>query len=255
MKTFTLLAIAGAACVTAFGAASDNASNYASWTNGSTGGTGFGTWDLTNNNDNGTDVFAGYFLGDSTAGAGDINTGGQSFGIYANPGSAFATAIRGINSPLGVNDQFTIQLALNFDNGNKGINLRTGGTNVFGFNVGSGAQINTSFTNVPSTATYDYGGNAVIDITILITSGTTLNYTVSRSSSQGTQGTLFSGSITSVTGSIDNFELYNSGTDDGSAQNNLYFNSMAVSSVPEPAAFAGMIALCILGLGILRRKR
>ena len=81
--------------------ASDDASNYNDavgspnpWVTGSNGGSGFGAWDLSNNNNDSNTHFAGYFLGDSTAGTGDINTGGQSFAIYANPNGAFATAVR-----------------------------------------------------------------------------------------------------------------------------------------------------------------
>ena len=44
---------------------SDNAGNYttATWTSGFNGGTGFGAWTFTNDNDNTTN-FAGYFIGD-----------------------------------------------------------------------------------------------------------------------------------------------------------------------------------------------
>src|SRR5438046_6562859 len=75
----------------------DNAADPAynlGWTEGSDGGTPatFNPWSLTENNNNGTTVFAGYFIGDSTAGSGDINTSGKSFGIFANPAGAFEKA-------------------------------------------------------------------------------------------------------------------------------------------------------------------
>src|SRR6478672_12069700 len=81
----------------------DNASDPAyagGWVNGTDGGTAatFNPWDLTGNNNNNSTLFAGYFLGDSTAGGGgNINTAGVSFGVYANPGGqtpAFADAKR-----------------------------------------------------------------------------------------------------------------------------------------------------------------
>ncbi|PXA04367.1 hypothetical protein DDZ13_07495 [Coraliomargarita sinensis] len=249
----TLLTLASLALVTGVTAQiADIASNAAyddGWQNGDNGGTGFGAWDLTNNNNNGTDVFAGYFIGDSTDGAADINTGGESFGIYANPGSAFATANRSFTSALSVNDQFTINLGVNFDNGNKGFNLRTGGTTAFGLNVGGGAQVNTAFTNNPSTAVYDYGGDALLQAVITVISANSLSYEVSRTSSQGTQDVLFSGTVTGISGALDNIELYNSGTDSGDAQNNLYFNNLSVTQVPEPSTLAllgGLLAMICL---------
>ncbi len=241
----TILALSLLTAHAALAQVVDNASNYATWTNGSSGGTGFGTWALNNNDDSlnpTTPIFAGNFLGDSTAGAADINTGGNSFGLYANPGAAFSTATRSFSTSLTTNDIFTVDLGLNFANGNKGFNLRTAGTNVFGFNVGSGASINTSFSNNPVTATYDYGGAAALTLTMTMTSASSLNYSVTRTSPLGTQGTLFDGSITGITGSVDNFEFYVSGTDDGDAQNNLYFNNLTV--VPEPTTWT------LLGLGI-----
>lgn len=219
--------------------ASDNAANYLNgWTDGSNEGAGFNNWSLNNNNDAG--VFGGNFLGDATSGAGDINTSGSAFALYANPGSAFSTAVRSFGSGLGVNDQFSFQMALNFDNGNKGFNLRTGGDSIFNFNVGSGGSVSSpnATLNPGPGAGYDYGGNdAVIDVLLLVTSATSLDYQINRTSSQGFQNTLFSGEVTNVTGTIDNFEFYISGTDAGD-QNNLYFNNLDVSVVPEPGTYA-----------------
>lgn len=235
--------------------ASDNAANYASWTDGSNLGSGFAPWSLNDNND-GSTVFAGHFLGDSTAGAGNINTGGNAFGMYANPGPAFSTAIRSFGSALTTNDQFSFQMALNNDNGNKGFNLRTGGDSIFNFNVGSGGSVASANATLiaGSGLGYDYGGSdAVINVVLLITSATSLDYEIARSSSQGFQGTLFSGSVTGIAGSIDNFEFYVSGTEGGDV-NNLYFNNLEVSVVPEPGTYA-LLAGCMAMLWIALRRR
>lgn len=206
----------------------------AGWATGSNGGTGFGPWALTGNN--GPGVFAGSFLNSSTDGGGNIDTGGVSFGLYANPAAAFSNADRNLATPLQPGESIRVQLALNFNNGNKGLNVYTGGaggTQLFNFNVGGGASVSAGAgltLNAGPGAGYDYGGPAVIDVTLTYVSPTQLSYSISRTSPQGNQGVLFSGTITSATpfGAPDGLRFYNSGTDDGAGTNNLYFNNLQI---------------------------
>ncbi|MDP3831851.1 MAG: hypothetical protein Q8Q47_11305, partial [Ignavibacteriaceae bacterium] len=215
--------------------AADNASNYGgSWTNGSNGGSGFLAWSLSNN-DNGSSIFAGNFLGDSEAGAGNINTTGVSFSLYANPAAAFVNADRAFSASLTTGDVFTFKLALNYDNGNKGFSLFAGAQGeVFNFNVGSGGSVSSANAtlNPGAGAGYNYGGNdAVIQVTLEVLSSSSFSYDISRTSSQGFQGTLFSGTVTDLTDALTGFRFYVSGTDGGGApQNNLYFNSLNIAN-------------------------
>jgi hypothetical protein len=251
MITCTLLASTALPLVAA--PASDVASNYASWSDGDNQGSGFAAWSL-NNNNNGTTVFSGNFIGDSIAGAGNINTGGESFGLFAHPGGAFSTAIRSFSMSVG--ETFSTQIALNFDNGNKGFNFRIAGDSIFNFNVGGGGSVSSPNATLiaGSGPGYDYGGNdAVIDLSLTLDTATQLSYDISRTSSQGFQGTLFSGTVTNFTGTPDNFEFYNSGTDDGSAQNNLYFNNLQI--VPEPSSILLMGITGVAGLLAMSRHR
>ena len=236
----------------------DNASNYGGgWTDGTNGGTGFLSWTLSNNN-NGVSLFAASFLGDSTAGAGNINTGGVSFGLYANPAFAYVNADRAFALALTTGDVFTFQLALNYDNGNKGFNLFAGAQGqVFNFNVDLGASVSApsgATLNPGPGAGYNYGGNdAVLNVTVGVTSSTQFSYNISRTSSAGFQGTLFSGNVTGLTDALSGFGFYVSGTDaGGAAQNNLYVNSLSV--VPEPGTL-GMVGLGALAVGFAARRR
>lgn len=253
---FSLFALGGV-LVSAVQAASDNASNYSEFITGTNGGTGFLPWTITSNNNDST-LFAGSFLGSSTPGAGDINTGGQSFGLYGNPTGAFIDADRSFLTPLSVGSTFSIQLGLNFDNGNKGLTLFAGDQGeVFNFNVGNGSGGSVSSASailVPDAGlAYDYGDEAIIAVTISITTLTEFTYSVSRISEIGNQGVLFSGSVMDLTSPVTAFRLYVAGTDGGGApENNLFFNNLAV--VPEPSAYAAMFGLAALG-GVLLRRR
>jgi hypothetical protein len=245
----TLLLLALSASMAHAQVAADNAANYGgSWTNGSNQGSGFLAWALSNNN--GGPVFAGNFIGNSTDGAGNINTGGNAFGLYANPGAAFSNADRGLAQSLALGSSLSFQLALNFDNGNKGFSLFAGSQGeVLNFNVGSGASVSSANAtlNPGSGLGYNYGGgDAVLDFTLTVLSATQFSYDISRTSSLGSQGTLFSGSVSGLTENISGFRFYVAGTDNGDAQNNLYFNNLSV--IPEPSTWALLLVAALLGV-------
>jgi hypothetical protein len=260
MLLSSLVAAAFAVGTNAFALiASDNATNYGgTWANGNNGGTGFGAWNISNNDGGGN--FAGSFIGSSTPGAGNINTGGVSFGMYANPGAAFLNADRAFSSAMSIGDTFSFNLGVNFDNGNKGFNLYSGGiaaTQLINFNVGGGAQVNAGAgltLNAGTGAGYNYGGASALSLSLTYTDATTLTYSVSRTSPLGSQGVLFSGTVTGAFAAPDAFRFYISGTDAGGApENNLYANNLSV--VPEPSTYA-LLALSAFGLaGYAARRR
>ena len=148
--------------------ASDNASNYGgSWTDGSNQGNGFGPWVLSSGTNGG---FAGHFIGDPTN-AGITGMANPSFGLYANPdvGGNYANADRTFAGPLSIGSTFSVDWAVNWDSngeGNKGINLYTGGTSgtqIININIGGSGTItiegNPMFNNYgtnPMTLNFEY---------------------------------------------------------------------------------------------------
>ena len=85
----------------------------------------FGAWTVVANPP-GTNS-AGSFIGDSTTlssnnSGGDINSAGASFGLFGHSG-ATAEATRLFDAPLLDGQSFVFQLAFNFRNGNKGIDI------------------------------------------------------------------------------------------------------------------------------------
>jgi len=126
--------------------AEDDASNYSTWTNGSNEGIGFGQWDLTDNNNNSSTLFSGYYIGiDPTQnGRQNISTADDKvFGIYANSssGTAFAVAKRlfvnsqGQTRALSIDETFSFNLAFSWTGGKRGINLYGGDGSTWLFNI------------------------------------------------------------------------------------------------------------------------
>ena len=217
------------------------------WQNGDNGGTPgtFGAWDLTDNNNDGTDIFAGYFIGDSTAGGANINSDGVSFGIFANPSDAFATATRTFGTALTIGERFSFDLAVNFRNGNKGFDLRNdSGNTIFNLNIGG----DTYTVNGSSIFNNEYSSNTVFSIQLTQTDATSGTWTITRSG--GLSGEE-SGTYTGVGAS---FKFYVTGTNDGASENNLYFNNLAVTAIPEPSTVS-LLAVAFVGGCFYGRRR
>jgi hypothetical protein len=242
MKPLLVLSLALAATL-AWGATagSDDASNYTSdgFTNGANQGTGFQAWNIF------SEGSAGTFIGDSTDGScGDINTGGQSFGMWGNPsGANYIHCYRQFaGGALGVGQIFTIKLGVNYRNGNKGLDVLGNGSVIFNVNVG-GDDYTYHATNAPNTSLgWSYANNSVIECAFEQKTGAVLNVSLTRGSDSFSQDF-------SLPNAADEFQLYCGSTDPGSAENNFYANSMGI--IPEPAALAALALL----FGMLVRAR
>jgi hypothetical protein len=229
----------------------DTAANYGGagepgWTNGANAGLGFGAWNLfTSTNGGGT---AGFFLGDSVAqGFGDVNTAGQGFTMFGNPaGDNYANAERAFSSALGTGNTFSIDLAIAFRNGAKGISLFAGGfapaNEVWNFNVGG-----DNYTAGGSNLGWAYSQTSVFSLTATQISSTQLGISLVRGSDSYATNLI-------VTTGLSGFRAYVGSTEAGNDLNNLFINNLT-TVVPEPSTYA-LLALSAIGLaGYAARRR
>lgn len=185
----------------------------------SNGGTGFLSWTSNKSFSNN----AGYFLGDSTAGAGNVNVGGNSFAMYGHT-STITNAYRPFVDPLAtVGDFFTCKFTLNFRNGFKGVGLTDDGVNdVFLFQAASDkyeTAANGSYLNTG----WSYSSNGIYTLTYTVSSGNNKVFTVSRN-----DGSTVTRTINSSTLSVSAVHFYVGFTTNGGInQDNLYFNSLS----------------------------
>lgn len=216
--------------------ASDSAAAYSSWTNGSTGGTGFGAWVLTPPT---SGANAGHFIGSSTAngdgdnnGDGDINTSGKAWCMYGNTGNT-ASAVRTFPSAMAVNDVFTIGI----DNGFIDASGTPQPTVGFGLQNASGQNLfelvfiggQANYKTISGSGTVDTGlafSDEGLTVAFTLTSATTYQVTITRLA--GGSATL-SGSLSSQGGgqAIAQARLFNANAGSGGSKD-ACFNSMSL---------------------------
>ncbi|MEC7273652.1 MAG: hypothetical protein VXU48_00220 [Verrucomicrobiota bacterium] len=232
--------------------ASDNAMNYlGGWTDLSNNGTGFNPWGFT------MDVDDTVEIADSTDGAGDINTSiltpfgdvNESFRLATdNGGDLDVFRSFGGGASLGAGDIFSFDLSVNYRNGNKGFDLRNAGTGLFNFNVGSD---NYFFGGIDlGLEGWAYVSDGVYSLEFGFITETIMNAKITRTSDSDITRSFEIPNV-ALSGSIDNFKFYVSGTDDDSANNSLYFNNLAV--IPEPSVYGLILGALALAARVSRR--
>jgi hypothetical protein len=215
------------------------------WDSGDNDGTGFGAWTLTNTN-SGNSSQNGHFIGNA-AGNGDgnggsINTGGESWGLYANNFQT-ASAVRPFVAPLQPGSTFSVKMDNGYigNTGNPlpavGMGLRTsGGTNLteFFFRGGGSHYIlsdaaGETVTSIPFT---DDG----LMLTFTIISATTYNLVI-NSFGSGTPSQTFTNRTFSTSGAAAQVRLfnYNANSDNmNGGQDDAFFNSLQICSGCSP---------------------
>ena len=217
--------------------ASDNAANYgttANWTTGSNLGTGFGPWTL-------TDGDGGHYIGGT-------GLGGNTFGLFNTFTTTTTDAVRPFTGVLVAGDTFSVNLGFTpFSGGAVGLNLRSGTNSVITlFNNGAGNwQLNdggsdfsagvAATPNTPYSFSFTYnGGNS---------------YSFTLTGSPG--GTNFTSSNPALA-TVDNVRFFDFNQGPGA---NFGFDNLAIVAVPEPTSLAFLASSGLLGLGVFLRRR
>lgn len=226
-----------AATLQAANPAADNASNYANtaaWTTGSNGGTGFGSWTI-------TDGDGGHYIGGTGLGA-------RTFGLFNTFSTTTTDAVRPFTGGnLTAGETFSVDLGFSTfaASGSVGLNLRSGntesltlftdGSQWFLNDGGSNFGIGTAAANTPYHFTLTYNG------------GNSYSYTLSGTA----PGNNFT-ATNNLTG-IDNVRFFDFNQGGGA---NFGFDNLAVTAaVPEPSTLALLTGPALLGGWFFLRRR
>jgi len=134
------------------------------WNNGANGGTGFKPWTLVTPEPKDS---AGCYVADTTKVAvPDLNVNGKSFGMFGRVKGQGTEAVRLFDTPLEPGQSFSLDLKVNFRNGQKGFDLRDAtGKGLFNLNIGADDYtVNLAETGNGSIGK-DYSNNTAFHLT------------------------------------------------------------------------------------------
>jgi hypothetical protein len=179
---------------------------------------------------------AGRFLGDSKnlagGSGGDINTAGRSWGMFGQSGGTgsgqsdaygFLKDGAGNNADLGVGQTLSLDIAVNYRNGYKGVAMRdASNAELFTFNIGGDDHVVSNAATGNGSIGNDYSSNTVFRIALTQTSGSGGTWTITRS------GGVSDFDTGTYSGVVSNFKLY-IGQTEGGSENDLYVNNLSVT--------------------------
>ena len=232
-------------------------SSFSAWSlDGTVGqGGGFGGWNLSANPNANLRIESVSSLGGGTL----LDTAGKSFrlsgGFYSpnndtNFVGAYANAVRYLDpNGLSAGQSFSFQMAVNWRNGAKGVNLYdTANVKVFNFNIGGDDYVVNDALSGNGSIGNAYSSNTLLDFRFDQTSLSGGTWTVTRS---GGVTDLDSGTYS---GALRRFAFYAGGSNTNGNNDALFFNNLSV--VPEPSSLTLLLAGgSVLGLASIRRRR
>jgi beta-glucanase (GH16 family)/lysophospholipase L1-like esterase len=230
--TALALCFGAAAAVRAANPGTDNASSpayTAGWNNGLdgtiTGPSAFGQWFLNTNIPSAYSIASAAGVGN--AGAAAIDSAGVSFRLFQT--NAEAAAFRFIDpAGLGVGQTFSIQLAINFRDGFKGLDLRSaaaGDPTIFNFNIGGNDYAVSGAATGNGSIGNTYSADTVFTVSFTQTNTTGGTWSIARS---GGVTNSTSGTYAGVARSI---KLYQNSPND-LVQNALFANNLSTAYGP-----------------------
>lgn len=200
------------------------------WVGGKNGGKGFLGWNLVGKGEPKSD--RGFVIGDSSKINSNINSEtGLAFGMFAQGKELSVHAYRTFDKPLSVGQSFSVDLAVNFRNGLKGLDLRTpdsdGGKVIFNFNIGGDNYVVSKAATGSGSIGSTYNNRTAFKITFNQTSDTGGTWTIDRTG--GVQGTA-TGTYEGIAGGVTFYVLR---TEEGD-ENYLWFNNLSISGPAAP---------------------
>lgn len=241
-KIYATVLITGLALtVNVFGQiAEDSAGNYTDWIGDPSLNEGYGFEAWTFDQQTGTG-FAGRFIGDTAV-------GDTSFGLFSgDDATAFSSAFRKFDNPLGVGDTFSVNLGHTGANfGEIGLNLINNGTIVYTLKLVSGEttwEMNDGGTDFG--IAQDFEADTSIPFSFTYNGGSSYSYSFGSAS-----GNNFIAN--SDISSIDEVGFFN--RDQGGGQN-IGFNNLTVIPEPSSIIMVGLTGLAAAGLTLLKRRR
>jgi hypothetical protein len=250
--------------------AADDASAAAyddGWSAGDNGGSGFAAWSFVGH-DSGNGQGGGFIANQGSQPAVSIGTGAsnEAFGIYGhndnnNGNFGVGAAVRPFASPLQVGWTFSIAM----DNqgvkdtvpvGTVGFSLRNSTNDNLAEFYFRGGDSNYTLNAANVSGTTPGWTTDGLKLTFTLTAANSFAFTIDRlGNGPGVDHTLMGNLFSNANQSISNIRLFNA-----NGGEDVFFNSMSISAVPETPAFAIGLLVCSLvgltcGFQALRRKR
>jgi glycosidase len=191
--------------------ADDKASNYESWTDGSTAGSGFGAWSITKGDN------SGFFK--SQEGENYPEIGNPAFGLWANNEST-VEAIRPMTTPMAAGHTFSVT----FENGL----IANGRSTGFALESATGEKV-WEFYFKGGTNNYYYGADSTYSDIPFTSSGLDIAFTLTSATAYSVKITPRGGSPVTLTGTISGtigrvrFWNWSAGNNE---ECNVYFNNL-----------------------------
>lgn len=203
--------------------ADENAYVTGQWESGVNGGTGFRGWNLVAGTAD--ERACGFTLASSPMAGGAINShGGRAFGMHARGTGVSAEAYRTFEAPLEPGQSFSVDLAVNFRSGARGLDLRAADDErrIFNFNVGADDHVVHGAATGNGSIGDAYHSNTMFTLTFTQTSAAGGNWEIRRSGGAPSEA---SGTYEGQAGGV---KFYVMDTDEG-AENDLWINNLSIT--------------------------